>query len=319
MKTCASFTSRFFVVATLLAGAAGVLFAQVDVHSGRIELIQGKPVVTALVNGKGPFRFLVDTGTGGQGIVTSELAEELALPVVGKVRLSDPSGQGVQRAPLVILQSLFVEGVEFNGVKAVVHELSNEDSSCQGLLGFALFRDYLLTLDFPNRELRLAVGSLVPDGERSVLPFRTVAGLPIVTLHAGGLQIDAHIDSGGMGLSLPEELAARLKFASDPQEFGYCSSLSTRFRFEAAKLGLDVQLGEYTFKQPFVEVNRAFPLANFGASAMQTFAVTFDQTNQLVRFAGRRKMIHLSATPMRTGLLNVQPQQPPARALVPVD
>ncbi|MGZ6056669.1 MAG: hypothetical protein ACXWOV_13975, partial [Isosphaeraceae bacterium] len=51
-------------------------------YSTPLELIHDKPYVVVMVNGRGPFRFLVDTGTGGQAIVTPALAEELLLPVV---------------------------------------------------------------------------------------------------------------------------------------------------------------------------------------------------------------------------------------------
>jgi predicted aspartyl protease len=59
-----------------------------------MEVIHGKPYVMVMVNGKGPFRFIIDTGTGGQAIVTSELASQLALPFAGEARLNDPTGKG---------------------------------------------------------------------------------------------------------------------------------------------------------------------------------------------------------------------------------
>jgi predicted aspartyl protease len=76
-----------------------------------------------LVNGKGPFRFVVDTGTGGQAFVTSELVDELGLPEAGQIHLNDPSGQGGRKVPMVLIQSIEVAGVQFAGVKAAVHNL----------------------------------------------------------------------------------------------------------------------------------------------------------------------------------------------------
>ena len=63
-------------------------------YSAPIELIRDKPFVSVIVNGRGPFRFLIDTGTGTQALVSPQLADELALPVVGHARLTDPSGLG---------------------------------------------------------------------------------------------------------------------------------------------------------------------------------------------------------------------------------
>jgi len=134
---------------------------------------------------------------------------------------------------------------------------------------------------------------LQPDGEHSVMPFRMPNGLPIVPMRIGALQVDAQIDSGGDGLSLPEELTSRLEYLSEPAAFGNGQSLSTRFQIKAAQLATDVRLGNYTFKKPFVEINGAFPLVNFGCCPKQDFALPFDQENLLVRFSSKKKT-HIS-------------------------
>ena len=294
------------------------LAAQSDLHSAPLDIPRDKPFVEVMVNGKGPFRFVIDTGTGGEAFVTQGLAKRLGLPAIGQARLSDPSGKGGQRAPIVAIQSLTVAGVEFTGVRAVEHALDDEDGDCQGLLGFLLFRNTLLTLDFPNRRMTLATGALEPDGGRSVLPFRMPEGVPIVAMQIDGVTLDAQVDSGGTGLSLPESLASRLKFAIEPAEFTRGESLSTRFQIKAAKLAGDVRLGSYTFARPFVEINPAFPLANFGASPLKNFAVTFDQKSGLVRFEARQKSIRLAATPAPLRLKTEPLPKPPDISLVPV-
>jgi predicted aspartyl protease len=309
---------RICVSLTLLTASATSLTAQNTALSAPLELTHGKPFVMVMVNGKGPFRFVVDTGTSAEAFVTAELADQLNLPVTGQVHLSDPSKQGGQRVPRVQIQSLEVAGVVFTDVKAARHNLSSADGNCDGLLGFELFRDYLLTLDYPNRRMTLTSGSLAPDGERSVLPFRTPYGIPIIPLHIGDLQIDAQIDSGGTGLSLPDEFVSQLKFDSDPAAFGVAESISTRFQLRAAKLASDVHLGSYTFSRPFVEINSAFPLANLGSCAMQNFVFTFDQKNGLVRFDSSQQTLRLAATPTPLRILNAPEYKPVNNSLVPI-
>jgi hypothetical protein len=312
------FASRRSAWAMLLMATTFSLPAQVRPNSTPMEIIHGKPYVMVLVNGRGPFRFVIDTGTGGQALVTPELADRLELPVVGQARLTDPSGQGGQRAQVVQVDSLQVAGVEFAGIRAIRHGLAGEDESCMGVLGFTLFRDYLLTLDYPNRRMALNAGALEADGERSVLPFRMPEGVPIVSLHIGSLRVDGQIDSGGDGLSLPAKLASRLKFAVDPVDFALGQSFSTRFHLKSAKLASDVRLGGYTFTRPFVEINPAFPLANFGSCPLQNFAVTFDQRNLLVRLDAAQKELHLGTTPKAIRLRNEPARKPPPPDLVPV-
>jgi len=258
-------TRTFELVFTVLFASLAVIpgaGAQDGSHSSPLEIIHDKPFVMVMVNGKGPFRFVIDTGTGGEAFVSSELAAKLGIPQSGQILLNDPSGKGGQRVPMVVLDSLQVAGVEFTGVKAAVHNFGSGEGVCQGLLGFALFRDYLLTLDYPNRRMALTSGDLKPDGERSVLSFRMPEGIPIVSLAIGSTRIDAQLDSGGSGLSLPLQMTSQLKFASSYASLSNAHSLSTRFMVMGATLAADVRLGSYTFKRPFVEINPAFPLAN---------------------------------------------------------
>ncbi len=313
---------RFAVLCIVITAPGPKTHAQVKaalapVHSTFMEVTHGKPYVMVTVNGKGPFRFLVDTGTGGDAIITSELATQLDLPVAGEARLSDPSGQGGQSAPLRRIDTLSLAGVDFHAIKAVEHSLPVGDGACQGMLGFTLFRDFLLTLDYVNGRLILAGGELQSDGDKSVLSFRMPDGVPIARLTIGSHEVDAQIDSGGAGLSLPEHLVSQLRLTESPTLFASGQSLSTRFQIKVAKLANDVRLGDVTLDQPWVEINPAFPLANFGSCPMQHFIITFDQENHLVRLDGPRKRITLGVTPTPLRL-TYQPGNAAELALVPV-
>ena len=317
-RICAIVITAGFIAAVMVAQTASKAASQIAPLSAPMELTHDKPFVMVMVNGKGPFRFVIDTGTGAEAFVTDALADQLGLSVTGYVHLSDASKQGGQRVPLVTIQDLEVAGVVFRDVKATRHALSDADVTCDGLLGFKLFRDYLLTLDYRARRMTLSSGSLEPDGEQSVLPFRMPDGIPIIPLHVGTLQIDAQIDSGGTGLSLPEEVASRLNFENAPSLFGIAQSFSSRFELKAARLTSDVQLGNYIFTRPFIEINPAFPLANFGSSAMQNFTFTFDQKDALVRFESSQQILQLAPTPTPMRMEKAPTYKPVDTSLVPV-
>jgi hypothetical protein len=313
---------KFAVLCIVIAVPGPKVHGQVNralapVHSAVMEVIHGKPYVMVTINGKGPFRFIVDTGTGGDAIITSEIAAQLDLPAAGEARLSDPTGQGGQAAPLRRIDTLGIAGVEFYAVKAIEHSLPASEGPCQGMLGFTLFREFLLTLDYVNGRLILDHGELQPDGEKSVLSFRMPEGVPIARLTIGSHEVDAQIDSGGAGLSLPQHLVSQLRLRESPTLFASGQSLSTRFQIKVAKLADDVRLGDITLDQPWVEINPAFPLANFGSCPMQHFIITFDQGNHLVRLDGPRKRITLGVTPAPLRL-DFRPGNPAELALVPV-
>lgn len=308
---------RGAVILTLL-GAASCACAQIIEHSQQMEELYGKPYVMVTINGRGPFRFIIDTGTGADALVTPALAEQLGLPAVGHANLGDPSGQGVKKVPILLMESLELAGVKFENVRAVQTGFFSESGTCQGLLGFTLFRDYLLTLDFPNRKVTLASGELAADGGKSVLPFRMPQGVPIASLKVDGLEpVDAQLDSGGGGLVLPESLAARVKYDVPPVLFASGQSVATCFKLKVAKLDADVKIGRYTFTHPVVEIHPAFPLVNFGSPPMQSFAITFDQKNLLVRFEATARKFILLAPPSPPRMTNALSHQPPP-GLVPV-
>ncbi len=301
------------------AQKAGSAVPPLALHSAPMDLDYGKPYVQVMVNGKGPFRFVIDTGTGGDALVSPALASLLALPVVGQANLSDPSGQGSKPAPIVLIDSLEFAGINFTGVHALDHGFFAEAGECDGVLGFTLFRDFLLTLDFPDRQIILSNGALKPDGGKSVLPFRMPHGVPIATLHLDAFHtVEAQLDSGGGGLVIPTQLAAKLKYDIEPVVFAKGRSVSARFELKAGKLASDVRIGRYTFTHPVVEIHPAFPLVNFGSPPMQIFAITFDQKNLLVRFLANQKRFSLSAPPSPMRLTHVPEDTPPPSGLVPV-
>jgi len=288
-------------------------------HSAPMVERYGKPYVMVTINGRGPYRFIIDTGTGGDALVTPQLAEELGLPTVGQATLSDPSKQGERKVPIVLLQSLEVAGVQFPAVRALEHPFFSEAGTCQGLLGFTLFRDYMLTLDFPNRRVTLSNNELAPDGGKSVIPFRMPLGVPLAKLNLDGVNdpVEAQLDSGGGGLVLPEKLATHLKYDVSPILYASGQSVCTRFQIKVGRLAGDVKVGKYVFAHPVVEIHPAFPLINFGSPPMQMFAISFDQKNLLVRFVSDQKKLTLMAPPSPPHMTNEAVHQPPPD-LVPV-
>jgi predicted aspartyl protease len=283
-----------------------------------IELIHDKPYVSVMVNGHGPYRFLIDTGTGTQALISPELVQELGIPIVGHARLTDPSRQGEQRSDVVWVESLKLGNLEFQEVQAVEHRLFREEQNCQGVLGFPLFEDYLMTLDYPGRSMMLSSGTLPEHAAGSTLPFRVMDGVPIAKLQIDGLSVDAQIDSGGNGLSLPEAIAGQMKFQTTPVEFGTAESLATRFSLRAARLQSDVRFGPYVFRKAFVEINSAFPLVNIGSTPLKNFVITFDQQEGVMQVYSRDTVMPLDASPALLEMQNEPRHQASDLRLVPV-
>ncbi len=161
------------------------------------------------------------------------------------------------------------------------------------MLGFRLFRDKLLTLDYPNRRLILSSGALPPGAGPNVLPFRMNNGIPSVILAIDSAPVEAEIDSGGQGLSLPDSLAKKLRFEGSTAEIAHGQTQVSAFAVRGGVFQGEVTLAGFRFSHPFIEINPVLPMANLGSGALQDFAVTFDQRSRLVRFDSARAEIHL--------------------------
>src|SRR5216684_1361709 len=71
-----------------------------------MDLTNHVPVIEAKVNGKGPFRFAVDSGDGGMIQVTPALEEKLGLPVIGEAISGDPSGKNQKTVRILHAESV---------------------------------------------------------------------------------------------------------------------------------------------------------------------------------------------------------------------
>lgn len=64
-----------------------------------------------------------------------------------------------------------------------------------GTFGFELFRDYLLTIDDPQNEVRVETGGLPRADGLTVLTYHLDLGAPYIDIDVGGHRLRASIDA----------------------------------------------------------------------------------------------------------------------------
>lgn len=164
-----------------------------------------------MVNGQGPYDFVVDTGAN-RTVVSVELAQALALPAAG---VADVHGvAGVEPAPTVSVARLTIDAVVASGLRAPT--LPRARLGADGLLGVDVFRGRRVLMEF--RRNRLTIGpsqspgadltsfdmrrgstgvSSADLGERIVVPARYRFGqLIIVGADVAGRPVTAFVDTG---------------------------------------------------------------------------------------------------------------------------
>ena len=247
------------------------------------------PAVEVMVNGKGPFLFAIDTGAAGQARVDSSLGQRLGLQPTGKVMAGDGSGMNAREVDLVKLDSISLGGTEFKNVEAPMRDYSRMSQPnaphVDGILGFDLFKDYLLTLDYVGKRVRLARGELPKSDGAEILDFKSERGVPTVELQVGALKVPAHIDSGNMRseVTIPAALIEKLSLAAPPRVVGRARTTSNEFEIKEAPLKGSLLLGRHEIAGPTITFADIFREANIGSRLLQQFTLTFDQKNARVQ------------------------------------
>src|ERR1700686_132850 len=245
------------------------------------------PAVEVMINGKGPFLFAIDTGGQGLARVDTSLAERLNLQSTGKVQARDGSRSTAITLDVVQIDSITIGDLQFSAVTALKRDYNTSPNlpKIDGVLGFNLFSEYLLTLDYPTKRVRIERGQLPAVNGADILSFEAPHGIPVVELGVGELRMKAHIDSGNTigGFGIPAALVEKLKLASPPITVGRARTVSSDVEIKEARLSDSIKLGRFEFTQPTITFPAISDEANIGSKILREFALTFDQKNKRVR------------------------------------
>lgn len=134
-----------------------------------IRLPDGRPGITAFINGQGPFLCLIDTATS-HSVLTPPLLQRLQLPVAPGPAYDVITAAGSVRSHFYQLREVACAGVIVEGGRVVVMELPRE-LGIVGVLGADFLHNFTADLD-----LGLQTLTLYPEGtivqNRGLRPVR---------------------------------------------------------------------------------------------------------------------------------------------------
>ena len=159
--------------------------------------------VAVMINGSGPYRFVVDTGAN-RSVLSTEVATALGLPVTGRAMVHGIAG--VLPSPTIRVQTLMIGGLVSRRVSMPV--LDRQFLGADGLLGVDVMPGRRAILDFKGQTFSLLAGedprnfAVVPRIGRDAADAITVQArhrfgqLTIVDAEIGGVKLTAFLDSG---------------------------------------------------------------------------------------------------------------------------
>ena len=278
----------------------------------------------------GPYHFLIDTGSSVT-LVTPAFAKRYAAkdappPDAPRVRVRSADGN-VAELPPTTLRHLGLGDARFDDVFALVYDCAALSAhlgvKIDGILGFPLFRETLLTLDYPRGRVLLRptrATALIPG---AAIPLNDASKTPLISLRLGDRTFVALIDSGSDSpLSLnPVGLAPA--FASPPRPGATVSTLTGDRPQQIGRLADTLSIGDFRLPRPIVDLTDE--LSSLGGGILKNFTITFDQEHDRVHFQRdtheplaspprRSAGLSFSKTPAYWRIAGVVPCSPAAEA-----
>jgi hypothetical protein len=199
-------------------------------------------------------------------------------------------GQTVLEA--IILRRLSLGESHFERVPALVFDFTDLSShlglQIDGIIGFPLFRNTLLTMDYPGARLVIAPypATFAPAPRQtprvSTVAFNNQQGTPLIPIQMGNESFVVLIDSGSDGSLSLNPVGLHPRFAHGPRVGTIVSSLQGDRRQLTGRLSQNVLIGAHTIEQPIVDLTDQ--LSSIGGELLRHFILTFDQRRNQVTF-----------------------------------
>ncbi len=237
----------------------------------------------------GPYHFLIDTGSSVT-LVTPALAKRYAGRAVPagltpNVRVRGADGR-VMELPRGSLRRLDLGAARFADIDVLIYDCAPLSAHLgvrvDGVLGFPLFRETLLTLDYPGSRVVLQPAKNVPLVPGAVIPFDDARKTPLISVRLGDRSLVALIDSGSDAFFTLNPVGVEPRFAHGPIVGATVGTISGDRTQLIGRLDEALAIGDRSFQQPIVEITDE--LSAIGGGMLKHFAVSFDQQRDRVMF-----------------------------------
>lgn len=181
----------------------------------------GRIAAPVMINGKGPFRMILDTGAN-QSVITKRVADELGLLLSPDSRLMLHGVTGSLAVPAVELETLQTGDLIQRNLKVAV--LGSVMGGADGILGVQGFEGLRVTVDFVRDQLTIArsKGERARRFEGTIPATLRFGRLLVVDGHVGRIKVKAVIDTGAQrtlgNLALRDALLKRRRMQHEPDD-----------------------------------------------------------------------------------------------------
>jgi predicted aspartyl protease/Flp pilus assembly protein TadD len=177
-----------------------------EISTIKFDLINHRPFITMMVNGKGPLRFVIDTGAS-LSVISDKSANRLGIKPVargGSARAVGGSGS----FPILygLLDSIEIGETKIEAIPVYIRTVHSapdtpESERADGYIGLSVLANYAVTLDYQSREMTLDRTHIreEPQPENTTdQPGAAKPDAPITGDLINGFEIPIRSTSGGL-------------------------------------------------------------------------------------------------------------------------
>jgi predicted aspartyl protease len=156
----------------------------------------GRIWAPAYINGRGPFRLVLDSGAS-QSAVTAQLAHYLGYKLEGSTQMLMHGVTGSAKVPTIRVDTLNVGELTLDG--PILPIVPDAMGGADGILGTAGLLDKRILIDFRHDKIKITFSR---DEKAAfgfqTLPFHYLHGrLIVINVYIGGVRAKAILDTGG--------------------------------------------------------------------------------------------------------------------------
>lgn len=294
----------------VLSGCSALPFRREPPRPGRTTLSSPLVILPAEAMGNylvlqakwdryGPYHFLIDTGSSitliSPALVKRYPGREGIVPTGRRVRVAGADGNSAE-LPAASLRRLELGDARFEDVPVLVYDCAAISAhlgvKIDGVLGFPLFRETLLTLDYPGRRVLLQPAGTIAAVPGTTVVFDDARKTPLIRVQLGDRNLVALIDSGSDAVFSLNPVALEPEFAFGPRVGATVGTIAGDHAQQIGRLAGSLAIGGNLFQRPVVELTDE--LSAIGGGMLKHFAVTFDQEHDRVTFYRESNTLILS-------------------------
>ncbi len=267
------------------------------------ELCNGLLWVDVMIDGRGPYAFLIDTGAEIT-VIDTAVAHELfgeSIRSAGLSRAQGASGRTARLDGWIRVAELSVGGMVARELDVIAMDLSRVADALgrpfDGVVGYPVFRDAVLVVDYPNQSAAAL----------SHAAYDTLHGAPASIPLLGGSHPTVEIDLAGRSLHFLVDTGANTRFAverlddltdgSNAPVVGRRRGVDGDSMSRAFRLDGIVELGPLRYQRPIIQ--SAEKGNTLGGRAFSDARIAFDQRRKLLFIEPRNDaVIHMPAIQM---------------------